>query len=91
MNQPNQNNDSQNFGGTSFPSQQASQTNPFTADLKGEFTSNFGTNTNAVSQIFKDGGFSAGGNAKWIALGIVAVALLVGAYFVFTAANQSRS
>jgi hypothetical protein len=54
------------------------QTNPFTADLKGEFTSNFGTNTNAVSQIFKDGGFSSQRPTKLIIGGILLVAIAVG-------------
>ena len=36
-----------------FSSQPAPQTNPFTADLKGEFTSNFGTNTNVPQQSFQ--------------------------------------
>lgn len=90
MNQTNQPNDSQPFGGDSFPSQPASQTNPFTADLKGEFTSNFGTNTNAVSQIFRDGGFSAGGNGKWIILGVVLVALLVGGFFLLSGGKNEN-
>ena len=45
------------------------QTNPFTADLKGEFTSNFGTNTNAVSQIFKEGGFVGTNRTKYLIIG----------------------
>ena len=49
-------NSAPNQSNNTFNSQPATgtQSNPFTADLKGEFTSNFGTNTNAVSQIFKD-------------------------------------
>jgi hypothetical protein len=43
-----------------FSTSSSATSNPFTADLKGEFTSNFGTNTNAVSQIFKEGGFAGG-------------------------------
>ena len=54
------------------------QTNPFTGDLKGEFSSDFGTNTNAVSQMFKGEGF--GGDRKRTILlavgGLVVVALL---------------
>ena len=57
----------------------ATQTNPFTGDLKGEFTSDFGTNTNAVSQMFKGGG--PGGDKRKtliVALGgVVLLALLV--------------
>tara|TARA_B100001094_G_scaffold72174_1_gene68334 strand:- start:20 stop:1015 length:996 start_codon:yes stop_codon:yes gene_type:complete len=63
--------------------QQGGQSNPFTGDLKGEFTSDFGTNTNAVSQIFKSDGFSGGDRSKSILLGIVFVAVIVGAY-IFT-------
>lgn len=68
--------------GNSFPSQQSGQSNPFTADLKGEFTSNFGTNTNAVSQIFKDGGFASNNHTKWIALGVVVLVILVGGWLL---------
>jgi hypothetical protein len=62
-----------------FSSQPAPQTNPFTADLKGEFTSNFGTNTNAVSQIFKEGGFVGDKKKKYMiygAIGVVALGVL---------------
>lgn len=60
-----------------FSSSTNATSNPFTADLKGEFTSNFGTNTNAVSQIFKEGGFASGGDKKkmYIAIGIVVAVL----------------
>ncbi|MCX6125216.1 MAG: hypothetical protein NTV34_10805 [Proteobacteria bacterium] len=63
--------------GNTFGSQPAgTQNNPFTNDLKGEFSSNFGatsnfgtgTNTNAVSQIFKDGSFSGNSNKRIIFL-----------------------
>jgi hypothetical protein len=74
-------------GGTgftdTFSSQPASQANPFTQDLKGEFTSNFGTNTNAVSQIFKEGNFAGQSKKKYIVVGIGAlVAVLAGAYLM---------
>jgi hypothetical protein len=69
-NQTNQTNDFQTQG-----------TNPFTADLKGEFSSNFGTNTNAVSQIFKEGGFTGNNNTKWIAIGVAVLLVLVAGYF----------
>lgn len=73
-------------GGSSFPSQQGSQTNPFTADLKGEFTSNFGTNsTNAMSQIFKDGSGMGGNNTtRWILIGVFLLVAGVAAYFLLS-------
>lgn len=59
----------------------ADQTNPFTGDLKGEFTSEFGTNTNAVSQIFNNNGFNSQSRTKLV-IGIVAlVSLLAGGFF----------
>jgi hypothetical protein len=64
------------FGGTFSGAN--TQSNPFTADLKGEFSSNFGTNTNAVSQIFKDGGFASQRPTKLIIGGILLVAIAVG-------------
>jgi hypothetical protein len=62
-----------------FNSQPATGTqgNPFTADLKGEFTSNFGTNTNAVSQIFKDGSFGNSNRNRYILAGVGVIALLL--------------
>lgn len=78
-----------NQGNSTFSSQPASQTNPFTADLKGEFTSNFGTNTNAVSQIFKEGGFTSNNRTKlYVLLGVL---LLVGAgaFWFFTSENTT--
>ena len=48
---------SQFFTNATGPSQ-GSETNPFVSDLRGEFSSNFGTNTGSVSQIFKEGGYS---------------------------------
>src|SRR3954467_8997718 len=73
-----------------FSSQPAPQTNPFTADLKGEFTSNFGTNTNAVSQIFKDGGFSAQRPTKLIIAGVVLVAIAVGLGIYFLSDSKKE-
>jgi hypothetical protein len=68
-------------GGTgftdTFSSQPAPQSNPFTADLKGEFTSNFGTNTNAVSQIFKEGNFAGGSKKKYIVGGAIGVLVVL--------------
>ncbi|MCX6109090.1 MAG: hypothetical protein NTZ90_05730 [Proteobacteria bacterium] len=74
-----------------FSSQPSPQTNPFTADLKGEFTSNFGTNTNAVSQIFKEGGFVSNNRTKYMIIGGVVIAVLaIGAYF-FTSSSDDSS
>ena len=55
---------------------------PFSADLKGDFSSNFGTNTNAVSQIFKEGGFVGENKTRLIALvgGLVVVFALAAVY-----------
>lgn len=68
--------------GNSFNSQPAAggtQNNPFTQDLKGEFTSNFGTNTNAVSQIFKEGNFGGSNRTRnFVIAGIVVVLAFVG-------------
>ncbi|MEZ4741240.1 MAG: hypothetical protein R3B45_02140 [Bdellovibrionota bacterium] len=67
---------------STYSSQPGTQTNPFTADLKGEFTSNFGTNTNAVSQIFKEGQFSQGKSKIFIGVGAVLVVLFAAYYFL---------
>ncbi len=83
MNQPQ---NSEPGTGNTFASQPSQASNPFTADLKGEFTSNFGTNanTNAVSQIFKDGGFVSQNRTKWIFIGVAVLAVLVIAFFLMT-------
>ncbi|MEI6397704.1 MAG: hypothetical protein WCO71_02940 [Pseudomonadota bacterium] len=76
-------NSAPNQPNSTFNSQPASgtQSNPFTADLKGEFTSNFGTNTNAVSQIFKDGSFSGSGKSRtYIMIGVLVLCAAVGWY-----------
>jgi hypothetical protein len=65
------------------------QTNPFTGDLKGEFTSDFGTNTNAVSQIFKSSGFGEDRN-KMIIIGVVVLAVLGGAFFYLTSSEDEE-
>lgn len=58
-------------------------TNPFATDMRGEFTSNFGTNTNAVSQIFKEGNFSSGSNTRLIVIGLGVLLLgVAAAYFL---------
>lgn len=67
-----------------FSSQPAPQTNPFTADLKGEFTSNFGTNTNAVSQIFKEGGFVSQNRTKYLIIGGVLIVVLAVVFYMLT-------
>ena len=80
----NDNNDPQSnvaFNTGTGPDTQAS-TNPFTGDLKGEFSSDFGTNTNAVSQIFKSGGFNSENRTKYIAIGLI-VLLAFGALAYF--------
>lgn len=59
-------------------------TNPFTGDLKGEFSSDFGTNTNAVSQIFKNSSFGGDNRKKFIAIGAAAVLLLGVVAFILT-------
>lgn len=71
--------------GSTFPSHTAPNSNPFTADLKGEFTSNFGTNTNAaVSQIFKDGGFGQENRTKYFLLGgLVLVLAIFGLVYLY--------
>lgn len=75
--------------GETFGSQQA-QSNPFTADLKGEFNSNFGTNTNAVSQIFKEGGFVSQSRTKYIAIGALVIVLAAVLFFVFTGEDSAE-
>lgn len=71
-----------------FSSQPAPQSNPFTADLKGEFTSNFGTNTNAVSQIFKEGGFVNQDRSKKLIIGGVAIAVLAILLYMFWPSSE---
>lgn len=78
-------------GNNTFSSQASQASNPFTADLKGEFTSNFGTNanTNAVSQIFKDGGFVSQNRTKWIFIGVAALTVMVIAFFLLTSEDST--
>lgn len=78
-------------GGGGFPSQPGSQTNPFTADLKGEFASNFGTNTNAMSQIFKEGQYANSNRSRYILLAILLVAVAaVGYLYIETESADSN-
>lgn len=72
-----------------FSSQPAPQTNPFTADLKGEFTSNFGTNTNAVSQIFKEGGFVSQNRTKYLIIGGAVIVVLAVLFFFLTDSSST--
>lgn len=84
MNQPS----NQTGANNTFSSPPASQTNPFTADLKGEFTSNFGNNTNAVSQIFKEGGFVSNNRTKYLIIGGVVLVVLVLAAFMLMGGEE---
>ncbi len=81
---------SQHTGVTgTFSSQAAPQTNPFSADLREEFTSNFGTNTNAVSQIFKEGGFVSQSKTKYIiAAAVGAVVIGIVAYLALSSGSS---
>ena len=80
---PTQNNNQPLNQSEGFSSHTNPETNPFTADLKGEFSSNFGTNTNAVSEIFKSGDFGTGNKNKNIFMIIGLVLLILGlSYFL---------
>ncbi len=78
-------------GGEESFGHDAPTTNPFTADLKGEFTSNFGTNTNAVSQIFKEGGFVNDKKKIYIAVGGILLLIAAAAYFLMPTDNATVS
>ena len=82
-NQPNSTFNSQPATGT--------QSNPFTADLKGEFTSNFGTNTNAVSQIFKDGSFGSSDKTRYIIFGAVIILVAVVGWFLLSGSGDEAT
>lgn len=79
-------NSAPNQSNNTFNSQPATgtQSNPFTADLKGEFTSNFGTNTNAVSQIFKDGSFGGSNRTRYMIMGGVGLLVVALGWFVLS-------
>lgn len=90
MNQS-QNNPTGQGGGGGFPSQPGAPSNPFTADLKGEFASNFGTNTNAMSQIFKEGSYANSNRSRYILLGVLLVAVAATAYlYIATEAHDEN-
>ncbi len=88
MTEPSQNlNDNQNqFAGSTNP-----KTNPFASDLKGEFTSNFGTNTNAVSQIFKEGGAIGENRSKLLLMGALLVVALGGLGYYFLGGSDTAT
>lgn len=84
-------NSAPNQSNNSFNSQPATgtQSNPFTADLKGEFSSNFGTNTNAVSQIFKDGSFTSNNNSRYFIMGGVLLLICAVGWYVLSGDEES--
>ncbi|MBC7660095.1 MAG: hypothetical protein H7249_10330 [Chitinophagaceae bacterium] len=71
-----------------FSQTSGAQSNPFTSELKGEFTSDFGTNTNAVSAIFKSGGMGES-KSKLIVGGVLLLGILVGGYLYFDGGSES--
>jgi len=83
-----QNDPNSNIAFNTNPDTQAS-TNPFTGDLKGEFSSDFGTNTNAVSQIFKSSGFSSENRTKYIAIGMLMLLALGGVAYYLTSSDST--
>lgn len=86
-------NSAPNQSNNTFNSQPVSGTqgNPFTADLKGEFTSNFGTNTNAVSQIFKDGSFGTSNRNRYIAIGVGVIFLALVGWFLLSGDGEESA
>jgi hypothetical protein len=62
--------------------------NPFTADLKGEFTSNFGTNTNAVSDLLKSG--SNSNKYKLFGGAILVLTLVAGGLYLYLPSQGSE-
>jgi hypothetical protein len=89
MNQSNHPTQMSDLDGTLGSTGPATHTNPFSADLKGEFSSNFGTNTNAVSQILGGSGYQSGNNNKMlIIMGVVVFVLVLVAAFIFFSAEE---
>lgn len=84
-------NSAPNQSNNTFNSQPATGTqgNPFTADLKGEFTSNFGTNTNAVSQIFKDGSFGGNNRTRMFIYGGLALVVIALGWYILSGSEES--
>lgn len=80
-------NQQDNQGPEGFEETNDPGSNPFTQDLKGEFASTFDTNTNPVSQIFREGGFGGQDRTRNIAL-IGAIVLLVALAVVFFMVNS---
>ena len=73
---------------TAFAQGNNTQTNPFTGDLKGEFSSDFGTNTNAVSQIFKSSGFNSENKTRTLLMVLLAVVILGAGVYFFTGGDD---
>ncbi|HYX36696.1 MAG TPA: hypothetical protein VE954_26600 [Oligoflexus sp.] len=73
-----------------FSQNTGAQSNPFTGELKGEFSSDFGTNTNAVSQIFKSGGFASENKTKLILGAVAAIGILGAAYFFMSEPSEDE-
>jgi hypothetical protein len=65
--------------------------NPFTGDLKGEFSSDFGTNTSAVSQIFNSSGFNSENRTKYIAIGALVIVAVLGLGYFMTSGDDVPS
>ncbi len=72
-----------------FSQSSGAQSNPFTGELKGEFSSDFGTNTNAVSQIFKSGGFASENKPRLIILALLTVAIVGFAYWYLSPSAET--
>ena len=84
-------NSTQTGGNTAFSQQSpGTQTNPFTGDLRGEFTSDFGTNTNAVSQIFKSSGFAGEDRNKIIMIAVAVLAIIGGFVYYMLSGSESE-
>ena len=67
------------------------QTNPFASEPKSDFTSSFGTSTNAVSQIFREGGFASDKRNKIMIFGGIGLIVVAAAIFYFAGGSESTS